>query len=99
MHEGVEDASIRQSSRSRGRPVLMTRTEVLDRIGELARQPTGLFRVHDLDTGLYARARRQFGSWAAAVRAAGVNYADVVAAARRRALESRRSRRTAKPSP
>ena len=75
----------------------MNRVELLERIRALAHQPDGLFRVHHLDTGLYARARRQFGSWAAAVRAAGIDYGDTVEWARRRSLETRRSRRSANP--
>jgi len=83
--------------RSRGRPLLMNRAELLERIRALAHQPDGLFRVHHLDTGLYARARRQFGSWAAAVRAAGIDYGTAVESARRRSLETRRSRRNPTP--
>ena len=83
--------------RNRGRPLLMSRAELLERIRALARQPDGLFRVHHLDTGLYARARRQFGSWAAAVRAAGIDYGTALESARRRSLETRRSRRAANP--
>ena len=71
----------------------MNRAQLLDRIREIARQPDGLFRVHHLDTGLYARARRQFGSWAEAVQAAGVDYESAVEVARRRSLETRRTRR------
>jgi hypothetical protein len=78
--------------RNRGRPLLMNRAELLERIRTLAHQPDGLFRVHHLDTGLYARARRQFGSWAAAVRAAGIDYGNAVESARRRSLETRRRR-------
>ena len=51
-----------------------------------------LFRVH-LDTpALYARARRLFGTWAAALAAAGLNHRAAVAAARERSLETRRRR-------
>ena len=83
--------------RNRGRPLLMNRAELLERIRALAHQPDGLFRVHHLDTGLYARARRQFGSWAAAVRAAGIDYGTALESARRRSLETRRSRRAVNP--
>ena len=83
--------------RNRGRPLLMNRAELLERIRALAHEPDGLFRVHHLDTGLYARARRQFGSWAAAVRAAGIDYGTALESARRRSLENRRSRRAANP--
>jgi uncharacterized protein HemY len=72
----------------------MSRAELLKRIRALAHEPDGLFRVHHLDTGLYARARRQFGTWAAAVQAAGLNYGDAVEAARRRSLQTRRARRS-----
>ncbi len=82
-----------RTMRSRGRPLLMNRAQLLERIREIARQPDGLFRVHHQDTGLYARARRQFGSWAAAVQAAGVDYENAVEVARRRSLETRRTRR------
>ncbi|NOT34791.1 MAG: hypothetical protein HOP12_11555 [Candidatus Eisenbacteria bacterium] len=80
----------RASPRRRGRPAIMSREEVLEMIRRLASRPEGLFRVHDTHGHVYARARRQFGSWAAAVRAAGENYAQVVAAARRRSAASRR---------
>jgi hypothetical protein len=83
----------RRVARSRGRPLLMSRLELLDRIRDLAGQPDGLFKVHHQDTGLYARARRQFGSWAAAVQAAGLDYGNAVETARRRSLETRRTRR------
>src|SRR5262245_25199551 len=84
----------RRTARNRGRPALMSGPELLDRIRDLAGQPDGLFRVHHQDTGLYARARRQFGSWAAAVRAAGLDYGNTVESARRRSLETRRTRRS-----
>jgi hypothetical protein len=66
--------------------------EVLARIRHLAATENGLFRVHRTHGDLYARARRQFGSWAAAVSAAGVDYATAVNAARHRATETRRQR-------
>lgn len=50
-----------------------------------ARRPPGLFRVHHTRPDLYARARRMFGSWAAAVAAAGLDYPAAVRQARRRA--------------
>src|SRR5262245_9506314 len=58
--------------RKRGRPLEMTQSEVLARIRQLAATANGLFRIHHTHSDLYARARRQFGSWAAAVAAAGV---------------------------
>jgi hypothetical protein len=85
--------ALRRVARNRGRPLLMSRPQLLDRIRDLAGRPDGLFKVHHQDTGLYARARRQFGSWAAAVRAAGIDYGNAVEAARRRSLENRRTRR------
>ena len=77
----------------RGRPSLMSAAAVLERIGQLAIRREGLFRVHHTHPGLYARARRQFGSWAAAVRAAGVDYDIALTAARRRSIQARRRRR------
>ena len=52
-----------------------------------------LFRMHHEQPGLYARARRLFGSWANAVAAAGVDHARALADARRRSLETRRRAR------
>lgn len=78
--------------RKRGRPLEMMPQEVLRRIRELAERGQ-LFRVH-LDTpALYARARRLYGTWAAALGAAGLNHGQAVAAARQRSLETRRRRR------
>jgi len=74
-----------------GRPLLMTPAQVLERIASLAREGN-LFRVHHVEPGLYARARRQFGSWAAAVKAAGLDYSEALDAARRRSLQTRRQR-------
>ena len=59
---------------------------VLERIRQLAARETGLFRVHLTDASLYARARRLFGSWQGAVRAAGFDYVDVLEVSRRRAV-------------
>jgi hypothetical protein len=78
--------------RKRGRPLEMSQTEVLARIRHLANTELGLFRIHHTHSDLYARARRQFGSWAAAVAAAGVDYASAVNTARQRATETRRER-------
>jgi hypothetical protein len=78
-------------SRPRGRPALMSAPAVIDRIRELAERGA-LFRVHHTHGRLYARARRQFGSWARAVRAAGIDYRQAVSRARARSLESRRRR-------
>lgn len=82
--------------RKRGRPLEMTPTQVLDRIRRLSAGGDGLYRIHHTHTDLYARARRQFGSWAAAVAAAGMDYAGAISAARRRAIETRRARRRTK---
>ena len=80
----------------RGRPPKMSPQEVLDRIRRLAGSRDGLFRVHHRNSSLYSRARRSFGSWSAAVQAAGLDYSEALMGARRRALKSRRrrSRRT-----
>lgn len=78
--------------RRRGRPLEVLPQEVLRQIRDLEDRGQ-LFRVH-LDTpALYARARRLFGTWAAALGAAGVNHGETVAAARQRSLETRRRRR------
>jgi hypothetical protein len=83
--------------RRRGRPSLMTQLALLERIQQLAARAEGLFRIHRTHSGLYARARRQFGSWSAAVRAAGVDYQDAIARARARSLRSRRPRGRRRP--
>jgi hypothetical protein len=77
----------------------MSSTAVLEKIGQLATRREGLFRVHHTHPGLYARARRQFGSWAAAVRAAGVDYDTALTAARNRSIQARRRRRRVDGSP
>jgi hypothetical protein len=56
--------------RRRGRPLEMTKDEVCAEIRRLAAIERGLVAIHRRNPGLYARARRQFGSWAAAVREA-----------------------------
>jgi hypothetical protein len=76
--------------RRRGRPAMMTRDQLLGSIRDRAGRPEGLFRIHLTDSDLYARARRMFGSWAAAVAAAGVDYVRAIDRARRRSLETRR---------
>ena len=70
----------------------MTREEVLSRIRHLAANGD-LFRVHRDHPGLYARARRQFGSWAGAVANAGIDYSGALDEARRRSVVSRREKR------
>jgi hypothetical protein len=71
----------------------MAPDEVLRNIRSLAASGE-LFRVHLDHPALYARARRQFGSWADAVANAGFDYIGALAEARRRSIATRRSRRT-----
>ena len=78
--------------RRRGRPPGMTVPQLLDRIRLLARRSQSLFRVHITHPSLYALARRRFGSWSDAVRAAGLDYDLAVSEARSRALRRRRRR-------
>ena len=70
----------------------MAQDELLDAIRRLASSKGGLFQVHRQHGSLYARARRRFGSWAAAVGVAGFDYQGVLQTARQRSLEARRSR-------
>jgi hypothetical protein len=79
-------------ARGRGRPLLMSRDAVIERLRVLARGEPGLFRVHHRLPGLYARARRLFGTWSAAVAAAGLDYGSAIEAARARSLRNRRTR-------
>jgi hypothetical protein len=67
----------------------MTADEVLGRIRGLAEE-RGLFRIHHDHAALYARARRLFGSWAGALRAAGMDPEATLREARRRSFEARR---------
>ena len=92
------------TARRRGRPWNLPPTMVLERIVRLARRCKGLFRVHRTHRTLYARARRQFGSWAEAVRAAGLDYELVIRRAQKRSIETRRrrsaiGRRSRRPNP
>ena len=80
-------------NRRPGRPPEMTATELLERIRRLAAGRDGLFRVHHRNSSLYARARRNFGSWSAAVEAAGLDYRGALNDARGRAVRSRRRAR------
>lgn len=83
----------RDSSREaapRGRPPEMPPAVVLERIQKLAERREGLFRIHRTHRDLYARARRQFGSWAAAVKAAGLDYESAMRLARTRSIENRK---------
>ena len=67
---------------------------LLERIQKLARRREGLFRIHRTHRDLYARARRQFGSWASAVKAAGLDYDSAMRRARTRSIENRRRQMT-----
>lgn len=84
--------------RRRGRPSLIPPFVLLERIRRLSERRQGLFRIHRRHGDLYARARRQFGSWQAAVRAAGCDYATAIERARRRSLDQRRAIRRRDPS-
>ena len=84
------------SARKRGRPLEMAPSEVLHRIRDEYARGT-LFRMHREHPSLYARARRLFGTWAAAVAEAGVDHRSAVADARRRSLETRRRARQNAP--
>lgn len=75
--------------RRRGRPLLVPRDQVLEQIRTIANEGS-LFRVHFDQPALYARARRLWGSWEKAVRAAGVDYEATMTTARRRSIEGRR---------
>ena len=79
-------------ARRRGRPPLLSPEQVLSEIR--AESNAGrLFRVHLEKPALYARARRLWGNWAAALRAAGLDPRQVLETARQRALETRRRKR------
>ncbi|HYM81116.1 MAG TPA: hypothetical protein VEY91_06860 [Candidatus Limnocylindria bacterium] len=96
------DASIheaRVAMRRRGRPLEMSTAQVLERILQLAGRNDGLFRVHRTHSSLYARARRQFGSWAKAVQAAGIDYRRALTSARQRSIETRKRRRRRRVTP
>ncbi len=83
--------------RRRGRPLEMTPEEVLRSIRERSRREDGLFRAHVQSPALYARARRLFGSWAAALRDAGIDYEALQSVARARSVQTRRRRRRSDP--
>ena len=91
-HEPVAELSA-VPRRKRGRPLEVQPHEVIARIREMALR-NALFRVHIDAPSLYARARRQFGTWASALVAAGVDHAAAVKAARLRSVEHRRGRFT-----
>lgn len=78
--------------RKRGRPLEMSVPEVLQRIRQL-HESGALFRVHREQPALYARSRRLFGTWGAALREAGLDPAQTMNEARARSLETRRRAR------
>ena len=78
--------------RRRGRPLEMSAEDLIERIRRIAGSREGLFRVHHRNSGLYSRARRNFGSWSAAVQAAGLDYCQALNDARLRSLRTRRRR-------
>ena len=82
-----------RARRKRGRPLEMQPHEVLGLIRELAGRDK-LYRVHLEVPALYARARRLFGTWAAALAATGLDHRATLAAARRRSIETRRRSRS-----
>jgi hypothetical protein len=92
----VSEMTAPERAARRGRPVEMTPLRVLERIRQLASRADGLFRIHRTHSALYARARRQFGSWADAVAAAGVDYSNALDRARQRSIATRRRRRRAR---
>lgn len=75
----------------------MSAEALLERIRRLARRSGGLFMVDHTHPVLYGRARRRFGSWAAAVTAAGLDYDRIVQEAQDRS-RIRRRRRARRPS-
>ena len=83
---------VERPRRSRGRPRIMSGDEVLEQVRDLAERGA-LFRVHRTHSDLYARARRLFGSWAMAVRAAGIDYPQTIQRARALAAAARKRRR------
>ena len=83
-------------TRRPGRPLEMSPDEVLRHIQHLSRGG-GLFRMHLTSPGLYARARRLFGSWSEAVRTAGIDYELLQGSARARSLQTRRRNRRRTP--
>ena len=80
-----------EGARRRGRPPLMERDQVIALLRATSERG-GLFRVHFEQPALYARARRLWGSWEGALRAAEIDYSSVIAEARRRSADTRRRR-------
>jgi hypothetical protein len=66
---------------------------VSEAIRALHGQTGGLARVHRTHPALYARARRAYGSWRAAVAAAGIDYGQEVERSLRDGLRLRDQRR------
>ncbi|MEQ1831926.1 MAG: hypothetical protein ABL977_02640 [Candidatus Eisenbacteria bacterium] len=85
--------TVAASSRKRGRPLEMSAEKVLMLIRD-KHSAGSLFRVHREQPALYARARRLFGTWAQALKMAGLDHTQALAEARRRSLETRRRART-----
>ena len=81
-----------RAPRKRGRPLEKSPADVLRQI-RAEFEGGRLFRMHREQPGLYARARRLFGSWANALAEAGVDHDRAMADARRRSLETRRRAR------
>ncbi len=69
------------------------REHVAGTIRELHLQAGGLSRIHRTHPALYAQARRAFGSWRAAVAAAGLDYSHELHLSLRRGLLLRDQRR------
>lgn len=86
------DRATPAAPRKRGRPLEMSVPEVLQRIRQL-HESGALFRVHREQPALYARARRLFGTWGAALSEAGVDPVKAMNDARARSLETRRRAR------
>jgi hypothetical protein len=88
------DAPVQPSvRRKRGRPLLMSRESVIERIRQMSARGEGIYRTHLTQPALYARARRMFGSWSSAVAAAGLDYGATVERARSKSLVTRRQQR------
>lgn len=69
------------------------RRQVLDAIRALHGTHGGLSRVHHTHAALYAQARRAFGTWRAAVAAAGIDYVHERNTSLKRGLSMRDQRR------
>ena len=69
------------------------RSHLVATIRDLHQQAGGLSRIHRTHAALYAQARRAFGSWRAAVAAAGLDYGHELNQNLRRGLQLRDQRR------